>query len=221
MLRGARRKGRRLTAVLNSKKRNKEPNAKENPRPSRDFSARGAGGQRGTPGVRPSPGLFTPSRAPPGEACNSPRPAPPRPRRGRCRSPCHQPPPRGVAARAPRGPGERGHASAAVPRTGANIAPDTSSLGARLANAEPGCFSTGDTTAPAAAIPSRLSFARRQPGKGLHVFWRDAAGAPGCCEGEEVAGARSVITYARSSRRTLKGFLISSQRQSRIRQQGS
>lgn len=102
-----------------------------------------------------------------------------------------------------------------------NITPEMSSLGACLVNAELGCFSIGDTTAPTAAIPFQLSFAGRQPGKGLHIFWRNAVGLPGCCEGEEVAGARSAITYARSSRQTLKGFLISSQRQSGIQQQGS
>lgn len=42
-----------------------------------------------------------------------------------------------------------------------------------------------------------------------------------CREGEEVAGAQSLITYARSSWQRLKGFLISSQRQIRIQQQGS
>lgn len=39
------------------------------------------------------------------------------------------------------------------------------------------------------------------------------------CKGEEVAWGRSVITHARSSQQALKGFLISSQRQSGIQQQ--
>lgn len=47
---------------------------------------------------------------------------------------------------------------------------------------------------------------------------RAAFGAVRLCGGEGVLRARPVITRARSSRRALKGFLISSQRQSGARQ---
>lgn len=80
------------------------------------------------------------------------------------------------------------------------------------------------TMCPSTAVPIPVCFlsvlpasrgdAERCAGMGPRVLRRDTG-----CKGEEVAWARSVITHPRSSQQALKGFLISSQRQSGIQQQ--